>query len=129
MATPMVKWALRAAVFPAAVVGYITIAGLTGFCPNCTDLLNSGLGRRGSGMGAGAVQGSIGEMTVYRLEGEPVSLSKFVGKPTIIDVWATYCPPCLEQRKILHGLDSAFVASVNIVSLSRDWNPKDVAAF
>lgn len=129
MAKPLVKWGIRAAIIPVAAAGYVTIAGLTGFCPNCANVMDTVLGRAGTPIEAGSVKGSIAQLTVFGLDGEAVSLSKFVGKPTIIDVWATWCPPCRTQRKVIHGLDSEFLSSVNIVALSTDKSPDLVKSF
>jgi thiol-disulfide isomerase/thioredoxin len=37
------------------------------------------------------------DFTLPDLEGKPVSLSEFRGKWVIVNYWATWCPPCLEE--------------------------------
>jgi thiol-disulfide isomerase/thioredoxin len=37
------------------------------------------------------------DFTLEDLEGKPVSLSDFRGKWVIVNYWATWCPPCLEE--------------------------------
>ena len=35
------------------------------------------------------------------LRGEMVSLSAFEGKPTVVNLWATWCPPCAREMPVL----------------------------
>ena len=35
------------------------------------------------------------------LQGETVALAAFLGKPLILNFWATWCPPCVEELPLL----------------------------
>ncbi len=36
------------------------------------------------------------------LEGRPVNLAGYKGKPTVVNLWATWCPPCVREMPMLH---------------------------
>jgi thiol-disulfide isomerase/thioredoxin len=41
------------------------------------------------------------------LEGQMVQLDKFAGKPTVINLWATWCPPCARETPVLRDAQVA----------------------
>ncbi len=53
-----------------------------------------------------AVRPDTGEelpaLDLTSLEGRPVSLAEFKGKPTVMNLWATWCPPCVREMPMLH---------------------------
>jgi thiol-disulfide isomerase/thioredoxin len=38
------------------------------------------------------------------INGDPISIQKFRGKPVIVNFWATWCPPCVEEMPMLDEL-------------------------
>jgi peroxiredoxin/outer membrane lipoprotein-sorting protein len=44
------------------------------------------------------------DFTLTSLKGEKISLSSLKGKVVIIDFWASWCPPCREELKIIQKL-------------------------
>lgn len=67
--------------------------------------------------------GPIHELTVTDLDGNPVSLAKFAGRPMIIEIWATWCGPCRMNRNTIHKLKSEFPERLLVVGVSYDLAP------
>jgi thiol-disulfide isomerase/thioredoxin len=44
----------------------------------------------------------IPDLTFSSLDGKTVRLSQFTGKPTVVNLWATWCPPCAREMPVLH---------------------------
>lgn len=117
LAVPIGKTVLALAAISAALVAYIGIAGSTGFCPMCTGIVDSVLGKDSGPAGRPE---TLAGLTATSLSGESVALDSFVGQPVILDFWATWCGPCNTQRTILAGMESELAGKVHVVALSTD---------
>lgn len=84
---------------------------------------------------AWATPGEIAEGSVLRdvtmqgLTGKPQPLSAFHGKPLIINVWASYCPPCLAEMGSLQRLAQRYGKQINVIGVSIDDYPERALAF
>lgn len=47
------------------------------------------------------------ELTVERLGGESVSLTSFRGQPVVLNLWASWCPPCRWEMPVLKAAQQA----------------------
>lgn len=39
--------------------------------------------------------------------GEPVVMQQFLGRPLLVNFWATWCPPCVEELPMLNAFQTA----------------------
>ncbi len=86
-AVALVAWRRRAA-WPPLALGLATAAG--------TWLA--------AGWIAAALQDSrppLPALTLAGLDGQPVALDSFRGRPLVVNLWATWCPPCVRELPVL----------------------------
>lgn len=50
------------------------------------------------------------ELTLTTLSGEPVSLSDYLGQVILVNLWATWCPPCREEMPALQDFYNQYNA-------------------
>jgi thiol-disulfide isomerase/thioredoxin len=61
--------------------------------------------------------------------GNPTSLASFSGKPTLVNLWATWCAPCVKELPTLDRL-SKTRSDLRVVAVSQDDGPHpSVVAF
>lgn len=66
---------------------------------------------------------NLNTITVQNLNGRPVELSSFLGKPTAITFWATTCPGCVEEIPHMVALYDKFAAKgVNVVGMAMSYD-------
>jgi thiol-disulfide isomerase/thioredoxin len=77
--------------------------------PDVRKALWSGLATGAVIWGAGTLALAVGTaekqslppIALVSLEGAPVKLDDFKGKPTVVNLWATWCPPCVREMPVL----------------------------
>jgi thiol-disulfide isomerase/thioredoxin len=63
-------------------------------------------------------------------EGEETTLASFAGRPTLVNLWASWCAPCVKELPTLDQLSRERGASLNVVAINEDNGPKaSVIAF
>lgn len=98
------------------------------------DILSSNLknstpgkmvGRRIALLHSGTVDTVLPRFEDRAVDGKHLDSEEFKGKYTIIDFWATWCAPCLEQLPRLIKIREQYGDKIRLLSVSLD---KDVAA-
>ena len=70
------------------------------------------------------------EMAFLDPEGGPVSLADFRGKPLLLNLWATWCAPCVKEMPTLDAL-AGRGGNLEVLAVSQDMEGEEakVAAF
>ena len=63
------------------------------------------------------------------LTGHSRMLSDYSGKPLIINVWASYCSPCLSEMGSLERLQKRYGKDLNLIGISIDDYPDRAKGF
>lgn len=62
-------------------------------------------------------------------DGQSVSLDDLRGKPTIINFWATWCPPCRQELPVLESTFENYREQINFVAVNLRESPGTVQPF
>jgi thiol-disulfide isomerase/thioredoxin len=60
------------------------------------------------------------EISFVDLTGNTVSLSEFSGKIVLVNLWATWCEPCLREMPSLERMQSRLGDKIAVVAISED---------
>lgn len=61
--------------------------------------------------------------------GKKRSLADFRGKPVLLNLWATWCAPCVKEMPTLDALAAREGDKLQVVTISQDFEPAKVAPF
>lgn len=60
------------------------------------------------------------EVAFSNSDGKAASLADFAGKPAVVNLWATWCEPCLKEMPSLERLQSKFAGRLVVAAVSED---------
>ena len=88
-------------------------------------------GIRDAGVGPASLRGSQAQsFTVPRLDGQPGSLSDFHGRLVVLNLWASWCPPCRAELPDLQRLYDTYRAhNVVVVAVNEGESAVRAGAF
>lgn len=52
------------------------------------------------------------------LQGEPTSIDRFKGKVVVLNIWATWCKPCIEEMPSMDRLQQLYPDKIAVVTIS-----------
>jgi thiol-disulfide isomerase/thioredoxin len=61
---------------------------------------------------------SLNEVEIVNLNGEKIELTEYIGKPLVINYWATWCAPCLKEFPYFEEVKKQYGDEVNFIMVS-----------
>jgi thiol-disulfide isomerase/thioredoxin len=68
------------------------------------------------------------EATLIDPQGTQIELASLKGKPFLLNLWATWCAPCVVEMPLLDKLAAEMDGKVDVVTVSEDLNGKELVA-
>ncbi len=98
------------------------LAESEGVAPEATETVETTetTPEEGSGVEAAPSENFFANLKLTYLDGTPFDASVFQGKPTLLNFWATWCPPCIGEMPHLNELAEEYKDKINIVGVQVD---------
>ncbi len=69
------------------------------------------------------------DFTLKDGRGQAIHLPELAGKPVLMNLWATWCAPCIAELPMLDALAAKRVGDLKVLTVSQDMQTEKVAAF
>ena len=70
----------------------------------------------------------LADVTLQTLDGTPTQLRSFAGKPVVLNLWATWCPPCRREMPVLSAAQAAR-EDVHFIFANQNESAEEVRRF
>lgn len=107
----------------AIVAALVFVASVSGPAPSRAD--DSDKMKLGEFIPAATPQPAP-EISVADLDGKPVALADFKGSFVLLNLWATWCQPCLKEMPSLMALQARLGPALTVLALSEDRGGADM---
>ncbi len=71
----------------------------------------------------------VPDFGVSGLDGREIRLSEFRGKIILVNIWATWCAPCVKEFPSMQGLVKRMGGKVVVLAVSYDKHREDIETF
>ncbi|AZY50061.1 prolipoprotein diacylglyceryl transferase family protein [Bordetella avium] len=68
------------------------------------------------------------DVALHALDGQSVSLDAYLGKPVVLNLWASWCPPCRREMPVLQQAQAEF-PQVNFVLINQGESAQHIRDF
>ena len=74
-------------------------------------------------------QQGVPDFTLEKMDGSPFKMSENEGTITIVNFWASWCNPCVEEFPSMLKLVEHFGGKLRVIAISTDDDKKDILVF
>ena len=72
---------------------------------------------------------SVADVPFTGADGSVASIADFAGRPLVLNMWATYCVPCVKEMPALDEIATEFADEVNVIGVNVFDTPQKAATF
>lgn len=92
-------------------------------------LLFTGLGREPNEIPSPFIGRPMPSFALTAIDGTPVSSADLRGRPLVVNFWASWCGPCVEEHAVLRGAHERYGDDVAIVGILVDDTSEGARGF